>query len=658
MLPVRRAIEHVPRVRGGAVDPLRVEAGVESRVVPSSTPALSFDPGSLVGTTLDGRYVLAGHIASGGMGAIFRAQHVHLRKDVAVKVLRPDLTGSVEIVERFRREAEIASALEHDNIVRVTDFGRASGGYLFLVMELLIGESLFDRLRRDRFLAPEQAVPILWQVCAGLEAAHALGVVHRDLKPENVFLARTSSGREVTKLLDFGIAKIADPTSGTATQSGIVVGTPEYLSPEQAMGAAIDARADVYAVGLIGWRSLVGRHPFKADDPRSLLMMQATRPVPPLTEARPELASWPGLVAAIAKACAKEPDARHQTAAALREDLAAALGPSFMMPPGATPAPSPSLSPLSIVTLPSRESGASSGSATSPVGSSLLAASTSLLRAMQRARLKLAAAKAGSSARELAAQLGRAGEGAARRGADVVLAHPLVTIAAALALAAAAAVTVAWSTEHERSVERARDLLAANRAADARRIIDGALKDRPTDSGLLLLRGQVLHRTPGRVGDGIEAYGAARSGGPLDQLALDDLAADLARERSLADKASRVLREEGTAAIPAVLRAVQQTEGVYRLRALTLARDLGAEENVNRVEAYGALLGDADCEVRRAAARRLGELGDANALPVLRKAAQARIETKGFLGHVVRTPACAAQDAQNAAKRIEAARLP
>jgi serine/threonine-protein kinase len=147
--------------------------------LPASAPP-SFEPASLVGTTLDGRYVLSAHLATGGMGAVFRAQHVHLRKDVAVKVLRPDLTASPEIVERFRREAEIASALEHDNIVRVTDFGRSKSGHLFLVMELLTGESLFERLRREGFLPPEEAVPVLWQICAALEAAHALGVVHRD----------------------------------------------------------------------------------------------------------------------------------------------------------------------------------------------------------------------------------------------------------------------------------------------------------------------------------------------------------------------------------------------------------------------------------------------------------------------------------------------
>ena len=127
-----------------------------------------FEPESLLGLVLDGRYELAAHLATGGMGAVFRARHVHLRKDVAVKVLRPDLSSSPDLVERFRREAEIASALEHDNIVRVTDFGRSPDGWLFLVMELLCGESLFDRIRRDGALSPEEAVPILWQVCAGL----------------------------------------------------------------------------------------------------------------------------------------------------------------------------------------------------------------------------------------------------------------------------------------------------------------------------------------------------------------------------------------------------------------------------------------------------------------------------------------------------------
>jgi eukaryotic-like serine/threonine-protein kinase len=150
-------------------------------------PSTGFVPPSLVGITLDGRYRLTRHLADGGMGTVFCAEHVYMKKVVALKVLRPDLSGLPKIAERFRREAEIAAALEHENIVRVTDFGRSQEGFLFLAMELLEGESLFERLRAGP-LSPEAALDILIQICRGLEAAHRHGVVHRDLKPENIFL--------------------------------------------------------------------------------------------------------------------------------------------------------------------------------------------------------------------------------------------------------------------------------------------------------------------------------------------------------------------------------------------------------------------------------------------------------------------------------------
>jgi serine/threonine-protein kinase len=625
-----------------------------------SDPALAplpFEPASLVGTTLDGRYVLSAHLANGGMGAVFRAHHVHLRKDLAVKVLRPDLTGSPDIVERFRREAEIASALEHDNIVRVTDFGRSEAGHLFLVMELLTGESLFERLRREGFLPPEEAVPILWQICAALEAAHARGVIHRDLKPENVFLATTGSGREVTKILDFGIAKIADPTSESATQAGVVVGTPEYLSPEQAMGSPIDGRADVYAVGLIAWRMLTGRHPFKAEDPRSLLMMQATRPVPPISEPRPDLGAWPGLVAAVARACAKEASARHQTAGALKDELAAALGPAFMMPPGATPAPGLPGTPSPAGAAERRRSGPFP---TSPPDATLRIATAVLPAAAPRAwaRRALFEARVALARVRLAVPglLGRARD-LAGRGQAAVRARPLPWALAGAACAALLVLAASSGWRSGRAAAEARELLSRDRPAEARAVLDAALSRHPDDLELLLLRGRTLHRIPGRAGDGIEAYAAARAHGPLDADAFEDLVADLARERSLADKATRLLREDAERALPAVLRAAGGAPGAHRLRALALARDLGAEERVDRVDAYAGLLADADCDVRRSAARRLGELGDPEALPALRKAAQAKVETRGFFGPK-QAPACAAADADAARRRIEAARLP
>jgi serine/threonine-protein kinase len=570
-----------------------------------------FEPASLVGTVLDGRYELVGHLASGGMGAVFQARHVHLRKDVAVKVLRPELSASGDLVERFRREAEITSALDHENLVHVTDFGRSESGLLFLVMDLLVGESLFDRLRRERVLRPSQAVAVLGQVCAGLEAAHAHGVVHRDLKPENVFLARGAGGREVVKLLDFGIAKFARSTDG-GTQDGMVVGTPEYLSPEQAMGLAVDARADLYTVGLLAFRMLTGRQPFRADDARGLLLQQASMPVPRLEDASPELAAWPRLSAAVARACEKDPAARPATAGELGTLLAEALDPAFVAPPGVTPS-------LSSLSRPALTAAPRVTEAFGSVGSPRQASPAPAPG--PRPRLRLA----------------------------------LVLCAAAVALAAAGV----GGSRHlrERPVATTRALLAAGRLAEARDAAEAGLRERPHDPVLLLLRARALRGLGGDPAAALDAYAEAQAAAPLGPEALREVAQDLGRERGLADRAARVLRDGGDGAVPAVVAAARAGPAVQRLRALVVLRDLGAEDSVERVAIYAALLSDADCDVRRAAARRLGELGDADAVPALKTASAVRTERRGLLGIVVsRPPGCGALEAADALKRIQSAR--
>ncbi|MGC4000166.1 MAG: serine/threonine-protein kinase [Anaeromyxobacter sp.] len=570
-------------------------------------PAPGFDAAKLVGTVLDGRYALTGHIATGGMGAVFRAQHVHLRKQVAVKLLRPELSSAPDLVERFRREAEIASHLEHENIVKVTDFGRSAEGLLFLVMELLEGESLFDRLRREGPMSPDAAVPVLQQICAGLEAAHALGVVHRDLKPENVFLAQCAGGREVTKILDFGIAKLAIPGSPSATQAGMVVGTPEYLSPEQAMGVAVDSRADLYTVGILAFRALTGRHPFQGADQRALLVNQASSPVPRLPEGRPELAGWPRLVGAVEAACRKDPAQRPQTAAALGALFARGLEQAApeRIPP---PLPSPSPLPVPVLTpdllLPSPEP---AQPPPAPVAAP---------RPPRRPRRR----------------------------------------ALAWTLAAVAAAALAWvglvQLHRVQAASHARALLEGGRAEAALAEVDEALQRRAADPELLLLRARALGKLPGRAPEALDAYAAAAAAGPLGAAALDEVASWLGRERSLADRAARVLREAGPEAVAPVAARARQGEGLLRLRALFLLRDLGAEDAVDRTALYASLLDAPSCDLRRAAAQRLGELADPAALPALRLASQLKVVpvTGGKPA-----PSCGAPEADEAVRRIEAA---
>jgi eukaryotic-like serine/threonine-protein kinase len=622
---------------------------------------LAFDPASLVGTTLDGQYRIDRHLASGGMGAVFRAHHLSLRKDVALKVLRPELTASVDLQERFRRESQIAASLEHRHIVRVTDFRRSPEGLLYLAMELLDGESLFDRLRREGFLPPEEAVELLWQLCDGLEAAHAKGVVHRDLKPENVFLARGPGG-ELVKILDFGIAKMADPGSGSGTQSGMVVGTPEYLSPEQATGSAIDARADLYTVGLIGWRMLAGRHPFKADDARALLMMQATQPVPPLAEVRPDLAACPLLLAAIARACQKDPAARYQSAGEFKADLGAVLDHGLGLLPVATPPPA--VSYTSLETVPPRPSPASPSGSTIELGAPYQA-------------------EDGRAAAPASLPLTRGLEARLRRHPRVAIAFGLLLVAVAVggALAAVQArrVTPAWQQEAQAratalaETEKARlaAAAAAQRAAELRKPIDEAelelqaghpARARAILSPLLQSRAgdPALHEQLGHAwhdeGDYLHAldeWTTALGLAPLDRPTLDHLVSDLGREKPIADRAARLLVRTGPAAGPALTAVPSRSSPWAKLRALGVAREIGPTAKVNLGAGYLALLGEPDCEVRKAASKTLGELRDRKALGRLRNLADARDTRR--LGSIILAskPACGAAEAAEAVRRIE-----
>ncbi len=285
--------------------------------------ALDLRPGAV----LDGRWRIETLLGTGGMGSVYRAEHVHVGRKAAVKVLHPDLCRNPPERERFRREARVATRLRSPHVVEVLDFGEDAAGRPYLVMELLEGEPLRAVLDREVRLAPPRTVRLLRQLLDGLGAAHAEGIVHRDLKPENLWLSG-SSPDELLRVLDFGIAKWSDARGDvTRTQAGLVVGTPEYLSPEQAVGGDVDRRADLYAAGILAFVMLTGRHPFDTSDLRALVAAHAFERVPSLSSVSPELAAWPRLVDFVARATEKDRARRAGSAAELHALLEGAETP-------------------------------------------------------------------------------------------------------------------------------------------------------------------------------------------------------------------------------------------------------------------------------------------------------------------------------------------
>ncbi|MCC6332378.1 MAG: protein kinase [Myxococcales bacterium] len=288
------------------------------------------------GTMVDERFAIEAHVASGGMGDVYRANHVHLKRAVALKLLKRIFASDPEMWARFKREAELVSQLESQHVVRVFDFGQTKGGQPYLAMEYVDGPTL-DEVVAKGPLSPGHATRVLRQVCEGLAEAHALGVIHRDLKPPNIILGHKRDGAEVAKILDFGIARLADRGHRAGgerlTQLGIVVGTPSYLSPEQALADELDERTDIYALGCVAYELLTGRPPFVADDLRKVISLHLTAAPAEPSARRPELAQHPALCAVVLKALAKEKDRRFQTVKELAAALEAAAG-------GVAPAPS------------------------------------------------------------------------------------------------------------------------------------------------------------------------------------------------------------------------------------------------------------------------------------------------------------------------------
>jgi serine/threonine-protein kinase len=287
----------------------------------------------LIGAVVGERYRIVSRVGVGGMGAVYRAEHTMMRRDLAIKVLLPELGGRDEFARRFEREAESASRLGHPNIITITDFGRMPDNSLFLAMEFLAGSSLTSVIAQGP-VPRERALNIIRQILRALDHAHAAGVIHRDLKPDNIMLVERDSHRDVVKILDFGIAKMTDPMSGQAalTQAGVIFGTPEYLSPEQALGENVDGRADLYAAGVILYEMLVGRRPFESDDKVKIISMHLSHAPPRMRDVNPSVDVPPPLEQAVLQAMEKHRENRFASATAFLqalEDAEAAVEPGF-----------------------------------------------------------------------------------------------------------------------------------------------------------------------------------------------------------------------------------------------------------------------------------------------------------------------------------------
>src|SRR3984957_8440669 len=296
-------------------------------------------PESLIGTTLSGRYLIERLIGEGGMGAVYEAEHTHMRKRLAVKVLHPEMSRLPEVVARFEREALAAAHIDHPNVAAATDFGMLEDGSFFLVLEYVEGHSLREVVAKGA-LELGRALHVTNQIASAVSRAHGLGIVHRDLKPENVMLVTKDGDPDFVKVLDFGIAKVPvgelaseEPAASAAsgapkilTQLGMVYGTPEYMAPEQALGQSVDARADLYAVGVMLYEMLCGTRPFDHDSKVSLLGMHVTARVPPFGERSPEALIPPEVEAIVMRLMKKESTDRFDDARELIDALAGVRG--------------------------------------------------------------------------------------------------------------------------------------------------------------------------------------------------------------------------------------------------------------------------------------------------------------------------------------------
>jgi len=289
----------------------------------------STTPGSsLVGQVIADRYHIVKKLGEGGMGQVYLGEHVKMGRRSAIKVMNPQMVHDPDAVARFNREASNASRVSHPNVCAIYDFGETADGLVYLAMEFIEGEPLTDVLKREGTLPVARAARIFAQTADALQAAHDLGIVHRDLKPDNIMVSRGRDGSDVVKVVDFGIAKAVggDEAGQKVTKTGLVVGTPEFMSPEQIAGHEVDARSDLYALALVFFQTLTGRLPFEAETVQETMIKRLTDDPATLAAARPDLAFPDGLQPVLDSALTRSPAERYQTVGKFADDVKSVTG--------------------------------------------------------------------------------------------------------------------------------------------------------------------------------------------------------------------------------------------------------------------------------------------------------------------------------------------
>ncbi len=553
-------------------------ASNESVASASSLPA-----GTLI---LDGRFRLHRLLGEGGMGLVYLAEQVSLARTVAVKVLRDDLSLHAGMSERFRREAKLLSQVEHSAVVRVIDFGM-HGASACLVMEYAEGETLEEALRAGPFPV-ERALPLLVQLCQGLAAIHDKGIVHRDLKPENVVLTRSAAG-EQARLLDFGIARLAAPESpGSVTQVGTVLGTPEVVSPEQAMGHPLDARSDLYSLGVVAYRLLSGRLPFPGPSPQEFIAQHVQQAPRPLADAAPSLANQPALCHVVMSCLEKSREARPQTALALAAELATVASSSGAL-----------ATPLLLTTT-------ASGLLTRPPASD-------------------------DPAWTAAPNYGLGGE------ADDGLNGPRPSSALKtrrvglwLSLAGLVGLLVGGLLWWNAPARKARRLIDAGRGSEALQVIDDA-SEQGKPVALPMLRAAALHQV-NRHDEEMELLRVVPEGQPLEVLALEGLTEDYAKKET--PSLRKLLASfPKVSALPLYQSLAMGEPGKAQWGALRFIDQEYAGQGLPLVPLYVRALESNECRLRAIAARRLGELRNAEAVEPLKKLRDSpKKRGTGFMG--------------------------